>query len=107
VFRSRRADRIKVLVWDRTGLVLVHKRLEGGKFVWPQVRDGANRCGLLVDTCLTPADGHVERVAALAMIEAYGDRPRSITLGADKGYDVEDFRQRTAVDEGNTACGPE
>ena len=40
VFRSKRADRIKVLVWDRTGMVLVHKRLEGGKFVWPQVRDG-------------------------------------------------------------------
>jgi transposase len=40
VFRSKRADRIKILVWDQTGLVLVHKRLEGGKFVWPQVRDG-------------------------------------------------------------------
>ncbi|WP_183233749.1 IS66 family insertion sequence element accessory protein TnpB, partial [Bradyrhizobium sp. CIR3A] len=24
VFRSKRADRIKILVWDRTGLVLVH-----------------------------------------------------------------------------------
>jgi transposase len=43
VFRSKRADRIKVLVWDRTGMVLVHKRLEGAKFVWPQVRDGAMR----------------------------------------------------------------
>ena len=43
VFRSKRADRIKVLVWDRTGLVLVHKRLEGGRFVWPQVRDGVMR----------------------------------------------------------------
>lgn len=31
---------MKVLVWDRTGLVLVHKRLEGTKFVWPQVKDG-------------------------------------------------------------------
>ncbi len=40
VFRSKRADRIKILIWDRTGLVLIHKRLEGGKFVWPQVRDG-------------------------------------------------------------------
>ena len=40
VFRSKRADRIKVLVWDQTGLVLIHKRLEGCKFVWPQVRDG-------------------------------------------------------------------
>jgi transposase len=29
VFRCKRADRIKILVWDRTGLVLVHKRLEG------------------------------------------------------------------------------
>ncbi|WP_249152303.1 IS66 family insertion sequence element accessory protein TnpB [Bradyrhizobium liaoningense] len=28
VFRSKRADRIKILVWDRTGLVLVHKRLK-------------------------------------------------------------------------------
>jgi len=43
VFRSKRADRVKVLVWDRTGLVLVHKRLEGAKFVWPQVRDGVMR----------------------------------------------------------------
>ena len=43
VFRSKRADRIKILVWDRTGLVLIHKRLEGGKFVWPQVRDGVMR----------------------------------------------------------------
>ena len=38
VFRSKRADRIKILVWDRTGLVLVHKRLEGCKFVWPTIR---------------------------------------------------------------------
>ena len=43
VFRAKRADRIKILVWDRTGLVLVHKRLEGSKFVWPQVRNGVMR----------------------------------------------------------------
>ena len=43
VFRSKRADRIKLLVWDQTGMVLVHKRLEGAKFVWPQVRDGVMR----------------------------------------------------------------
>lgn len=36
VFRAKRADRIKILVWDRTGLVLVHKRLEGSKFVCPR-----------------------------------------------------------------------
>ena len=43
VFRAKRSDRIKILVWDRTGLVLVHKRLEGCKFVWPQLRDGVMR----------------------------------------------------------------
>jgi transposase len=50
-----------------------------------------NRFGLLVDTCLTPADGHAERVAALHMIEPRAERPRAITLGGDKAYDVEDF----------------
>ena len=50
-----------------------------------------NRSGLLVDGCVTPADGHAERVAALHMIEPRADRPRAISLGADKGYDAEDF----------------
>jgi transposase len=50
-----------------------------------------NRHGLLVDTCLTQADGHAERVAALHMIEPRADRPQAITLGADKAYDTEDF----------------
>jgi transposase len=50
-----------------------------------------NRHGLLIDACLTPADGHAERVAALHMIEPRADRPRAITLGADKAYDAEDF----------------
>lgn len=50
-----------------------------------------NRNGLVVHACLTHADGHAERVAALAMIEPRGDRPGRITLGADKGYDTEDF----------------
>lgn len=50
-----------------------------------------NRHGLLVDACLTQADGHAERLAALAMIEPFADRPRAITLGADKAYDTQDF----------------
>jgi transposase len=50
-----------------------------------------NRHGLLVDACLTFADGHAERVAALHMIEPLADRPRRITLGADKAYDTEDL----------------
>jgi transposase len=43
VFRSRRADRVKVLVWDGSGLVLVWKQLEGGAFRWPPVVDGVVR----------------------------------------------------------------
>ena len=50
-----------------------------------------NRSGLLVDACLTPADGHAERVAALHMIEPRAERPRPVTLGADKAYDAQDF----------------
>jgi transposase len=50
-----------------------------------------NRSGLIVDACLTAADGHAERIAALSMIEPRADRPRAVTLGADKAYDAEDF----------------
>ena len=50
-----------------------------------------NRNGLVVDACLTEANGHAERIAALHMIEPRADRPRPITLGADKAYDAEDF----------------
>lgn len=50
-----------------------------------------NRCGLVVDACLTQVNGHAERVAALAMIEPRADRPIAVTLGADKGYDAVDF----------------
>lgn len=43
VFRSKRGDRAKILVWDGTGLVLVYKRLEVGHFAWPTVREGVMR----------------------------------------------------------------
>jgi transposase len=50
-----------------------------------------NRNGLVVDACLTEANGHAERIAALHMIEPRADRPTLITLAADKAYDAEDF----------------
>ncbi len=40
VFRAKRADRIELLMWDGSGLVLVTKRLEGGQFRWPNIDDG-------------------------------------------------------------------
>jgi hypothetical protein len=47
-----------------------------------------NRSGLLVDACLTQANSHAERVAALHMVEPHADRPRPITLGGDKHFDT-------------------
>lgn len=40
VFRGRRGDLIKVLWWDGDGLCLFAKRLERGRFIWPQVEGG-------------------------------------------------------------------
>jgi transposase len=40
VFRARRGDRVKLLVWDGTGLMLIWKRLERGRFKWPAVSEG-------------------------------------------------------------------
>ncbi|HCL3148568.1 IS66 family insertion sequence element accessory protein TnpB [Pseudomonas nitroreducens] len=41
VFRGRRGDRIKLLWWDGDGLCLFCKRLEQGRFVWPQATSGS------------------------------------------------------------------
>ena len=40
VFRGRRGHLIKVLWWDQDGLCLFAKRLERGRFVWPQATSG-------------------------------------------------------------------
>jgi transposase len=43
VFRAKRADRLKLLFWDGSGLMLVSKRLEQGVFKWPPIIDGVMR----------------------------------------------------------------
>ena len=43
VFRAKRADRIKLIFWDGTGLVLVAKRREDSAFKWPAITDGVIR----------------------------------------------------------------
>ncbi|MCW2242095.1 IS66 family insertion sequence element accessory protein TnpB [Azospirillum canadense] len=40
VFRAKRADRVKLLLYDGSGLILVSKRLEAGRFTWPSPADG-------------------------------------------------------------------
>jgi len=43
VFRAKRADRVKLLVFDGTGLCLYSKRLEAGRFCWPSPAEGTVR----------------------------------------------------------------
>jgi transposase len=40
VFRGKRGDLIKLLWFDGDGLCLFQKRLERGRFVWPQATSG-------------------------------------------------------------------
>jgi hypothetical protein len=54
-----------------------------------------NRHGLIASAVVTLADGHAEREAAKVMIhdarQALPDEKTAITLGADKGYDAQEF----------------
>ncbi len=43
VFRAKRADRIKLVFWDGTGVCLFAKRLEDGRFQWPKIENGVMR----------------------------------------------------------------
>jgi transposase len=40
LFRGRRGDMMKCLFWDRQGMCLYMKKLDRGRFVWPQAKDG-------------------------------------------------------------------
>ncbi len=41
VFRGKRGDLLKLLWWSGDGLFLLAKRLERGRFLWPQATEGA------------------------------------------------------------------
>ena len=43
VFPAKRADRVKRVFWDGTGVCLVAKRLEDGRFQWPKIENGVMR----------------------------------------------------------------
>ena len=53
-YETRCGDRVKILAWDGTGLVLYSKRLETGRFIWPAIQDGvitlsASQLSVLLD----------------------------------------------------------
>ena len=69
-----------------------------------------NRHGLIANAMVTTADGHAEREAAKAMInaacEAASDETINIALGADKGYDgLFDFAEQAQVDRTRLRLG--
>ena len=39
VFRAKRADRLKLIYWDGSGLVMAYKRLEDNSFKWPAIKN--------------------------------------------------------------------
>ena len=43
VFRAKRADRLKLIYWDGSGLVMAYKRLEDNSFTWPAIKNGVMR----------------------------------------------------------------
>ena len=43
VFRAKRNDRLKLIYWDGSGLVMAYKRLEQNEFKWPAINDGVLR----------------------------------------------------------------
>jgi transposase len=55
VFRAKRADRIKIVWWDGSGLCLFAKRLEKAQFCWPRI--GHSRVQLNQAQLLALVDG--------------------------------------------------
>ena len=74
VFRSRRGDRLKVLMWDRDGFLLWYKRLESGVFKLPKVEAGARSVELRASELAMVLDGiDVSRLKRVARYERGSD----------------------------------
>ena len=75
VFRGRRGDLVKVIWWDGQGACLFVKRLERGRFVWPQATAAPSNCECAKGT----TEGGVRRFrapAALAGMRRHGPHSR-------------------------------
>ena len=81
VFRSKRADRVKMLVYDGTGLVLIWKRLEGAKFKWPAISDGVMRLSVANRNHRRPGSQSSDSRAQNHCNGSEGTDPHSLQLG--------------------------
>jgi transposase len=57
LFRSRRGDRLKILLWEQDGFVLWYKRLESGVFKLPRVEEGTHSLELRASELAMVLDG--------------------------------------------------
>jgi transposase len=85
IFRSRRGDRLKILVWDRDGFVLWYKRLETGVFKLPRVGEGKRSVELRASELAMVLDGidmtklkRVPRYERASKMRAEKDVPVSV-----------------------------
>ena len=78
VFRSRRGDRLKILVWEHDGFVLWYKRLEAGVFKLPRVEQGARSVELRASELAMILDGI--DVSKLKRVPGYNRAVRSSEL---------------------------
>ena len=74
VFRSRRGDRLKILLWDQDGFLLWYKRLEAGVFKLPRGKKGVRSLELRASELAMVLDGidvsKLKRVPRYARISA-------------------------------------
>ncbi len=82
IFRSRRGDRLKILLWERDGFVLWYKRLETGVFKLPRVTAGARSVELRASELAMILDGI--DVSKLKRVPRYERRAGTIQDNKEK-----------------------
>jgi transposase len=82
VFRSRRGDRLKVLMWDKDGYILWYKRLESGVFKLPRAEEGERAVELRASELAMILDGiDVSRLVRVPRYERPGCGPQAAQPG--------------------------